>query len=463
MKPRKIDFLLKIAAIFILWAFVTNCSSDDDSSGKETIKDEVEPVINVDIESFDFGAVNVFEYSESKILTVNGNHLESAINLSIDENYEISFDGNTYGNTLQISADDANEDKTVYVRFAPANEASLSGVLTLESEGAETVSVSLIGLGVATIHNFSTFEEVHLAFGGSNSQSSEQTFSLMDDVFQIKTIKMYVKLECPSGGCDPWDVFAHVQVKDPASNEWYEMGRYITPYGVDNHQLERGFEIDVTDFKSLLSGTVELRAYIEVWGGNGWNLSVDFDYTTGTPEYAYSAISRIIQFNENSLEGVPYGVDHSAFDLTKTVQVPNNAESTHLRTVITGWGHATPMDGGGRPCAEWCFRTHDVLINNAPAFAHEMGPIGCASNPVNSQAGNWTPDRAGWCPGMAVPVRINMFGDPMAGSSFDFEYDFEDWTADGGSTSGQNGAYYAISTFVVVESNTPINKAAVVE
>ena len=35
-----------------------------------------------------------------------------------------------------------------------------------------------------------------------------------------------------------------------------------------------------------------------------------------------------------------------------------------------------------------------------------MGPIGCGSNPISNQGGNWAPDRAGWCPGMVVPVRI---------------------------------------------------------
>merc|ERR1711974_415029 len=118
-------------------------------------------------------------------------------------------------------------------------------------------------------------------------------------------------------------------------------------------------------------------------------------------------------------------------------------------------GHTTPNDSNGRPCAEWCYRTHDVKINGATMFQHDMGPIGCASNPINNQnPGNWTPDRAGWCPGMVVPPRINQFGSTMAGGSFSFEYDYEDWVSDlaGGV------AFYATSTFVVVKSSTPINK-----
>jgi hypothetical protein len=62
---------------------------------------------------------------------------------------------------------------------------------------------------------------------------------------------------------------------------------------------------------------------------------------------------------------------------------------------------------------------------------------------------------------MEVPVRVDNFTTTMAGSTFAFEYDYEDWTADGGSTSGTPGAFYATSTFVVVKSNTPIVKPTV--
>ena len=93
-----------------------------------------------------------------------------------------------------------------------------------------------------------------------------------------------------------------------------------------------------------------------------------------------------------------------------------------------------------------------------------MGPIGCATNPINNQApGNWMPNRAGWCPGMAVPVRIDDIGLSFNGNGFDFEYDFQNWSSDGGSTSGQTGAYYAISSYVVVKSSTEISSPAVID
>ena len=126
--------------------------------------------------------------------------------------------------------------------------------------------------------------------------------------------------------------------------------------------------------------------------------------------------------------------------------MPNNSESSHLRTIISGWGHATPNDADGRPCAEWCFRTHDIKINGNNTFQHYMGPIGCSSNPVSNQSpGYWQPDRAGWCPGMVVPVRTDELDSSLNSSTFSFEYDLEDLTSNG---NGGN-AFYAISTYVV--------------
>ena len=91
-------------------------------------------------------------------------------------------------------------------------------------------------------------------------------------------------------------------------------------------------------------------------------------------------------------------------------------------------------------------------------FQHNLSPIGCSSNPVNNQSpGNWQPDRAGWCPGMAVPVRTNNLGMNSSGSTLAYEYDFEDWVSDG---NGGN-AFYAISSYIVVKSNSEISPAII--
>lgn len=414
-----------------------------------------------------FGDVTAGTMSTSQTVQVRGVNLENAVTATVTGSFEISTDNINFSNTANYTTAINTTPENLYVRFSPAANdlGAQTGTVTLAATGVTDKTIDLTGTGAAVRHNYQTFDGQRIAFGGGFNQTETNTFNLHNDMSNIEQIMMYVELRCPTGGCNAWDVYANIKVKDDASGEFYEIGRYITPYGVDNSQLTRGFEIDVTDFKSLLQGSTELFARIETWGSDGWELSVEFDYVEGTPDYEYYAIADVITYDAWSTSGVPYGVaiDAATWDLTKTVSIPANAEATHLRTIISGWGHATPVDSDNRPCAEWCFRTHDVKINGANMFQHNMEPIGCASNPVQPQSGNWNPDRAGWCPGMAVPVRINQFGTSMSGSTFTFEYDYQDWTSDGGSTSGNNGAFYATSTFVVVKSSTPIVKPTVMD
>lgn len=415
------------------------------------------PLIQVNVSNINFAATEISNVSGSSSLVVDGNNLNSVVDIVVTEGFEVSSDGVSFSDTMQIPSETANDQTTVFVRFLPTAVGVLTGTLTVSNADADTVEVSLSGEGLPVIHNYTTFSNEPLAFGTGFSQSAVQTFTLHSDMSNIAQIKMFLQIDCPSTGCDDWDRYANIMVRDSDSGDWYEIGRYITPYWVGTQLLPRGLEFDVTDFKSLLTGTVELRIYIENWTAKADLVSIDFDYIEGTPDYEYYAVAEVMQYNANSLEGVPYGVTHN-FDLTRDVSIPANAESTHLRTVISGWGHATPNDSDGRPCAEWCFRTHDVKINGATMFQHNMGPIGCASNPINNQSpGNWIPDRAGWCPGMVVPPRLNLFSSNMAGSSFSFEYDYANWVSNG----GNGNAFYATSTFVVVKSSTPISKPVV--
>ncbi len=395
--------------------------------------------------------------SISEQIIVTGQNLTDVIDITITGPFKISLDALVYTSSLEIPSASANGNTTIHIQFTPQEIGNSSGVITLQSNDATNLEVAILGTGTPMVHSYTTFNQQALGFGGVFNQSNTQVFALHQDISNIAQIKMFLQIDCPTTGCDDWDRFANIKVKDDASDSWFEIGRYITPYWVGTQQLDRGLEFDVTDFKALLSGPTELRIYIENWTAKADLITLEFDYIEGTPDYPYYAVSEVLGFHANSIDGVPYGVNHSE-DLDKTIQIPNNAESAHLRTLISGWGHATPTDANGRPCAEWCYRTHAIKINGADTFQHYMGPIGCASNPVSNQSpGNWTPDRAGWCPGMVVPVRSNNLGTSFNGTSFTFEYDFEDWTSD-----GQGGnAYYATSAYVVVKSNTEISSPIV--
>jgi len=407
----------------------------------------------------DFGDVSAGALSHVQSIQLSGLNLTGKTYILAPSQYQISIDNNNFSQTIEFSANELNATQiTLYIRFVPEFEARgiISHILTFNSEGALQNSIMLSGTAIEPLrYSYSTFDKQRLAFGGGHKKSHSEVFDLPDDLSNVRLIKMYVKLDCPSVGCNAWDVFSNVKVKDDDSGKWFELGRYITPYGIDNSQLEHGFEIDVTDFKSLLQGPTELQVKTDTWGTDGWQVSVSFDYIEGQPDYQYYEVSHLLNFMSTATAGVPYGTLHR-FDLDKNVLISESVESVSLRTIISGWGHATPVDEDNRGCAEWCFRTHTIKINQQDTFAHELGAIGCAENPVSPQLGNWAPDRAGWCPGMAVPVRIDYIDNAISAKSFSFEYEFQDWMTDGGNTSGNPGAYYAISSYIVVKSNMPI-------
>ncbi len=455
---RRFTYLLIACAGCLLFS-TSSCKKDKTDSGLPP--NSTDPSITVvgSNTTVDYGIVFVGQ-SSTKNLQATGANLKGVMSVTASGGYSVSIDNNNFSSSLNLDSASVANGKVIYVKFTPTELGTKTGTVVFESNSVSAVTVNLTGTG-NILHNYTSFANENLAFGGGQSQSATHQYTFLPDVTNVSKITMYVKLRCPSGNCGDWDVYAHIQVKDPTSGDWYEMGRYITPYGVDNSATGRGFEFDVTDFKSLLQGTVDLRAFIEVWTADGWLLSVDFDFLEGAPDYKYSAISKVLQYNDNSLGGVIYGEDATAFDLTKTITVPSNAEATFLRTIITGWGEATPYDPDGRPCAEWCFRTHHIKINGTNTFTHQMNPLGCGSNPVHPQGGNWSPDRAGWCPGMAVPVRENQMATSMAGQTFSFEYSFEPWVNNLASPNPNPHAYNAISTYVVVKSNSPISKATV--
>ncbi len=449
MKIKKIKILsLLVLMSFFMSTTIISCSDDDSSTPPTTIGFS-QSIVN--FEQTEIGT------STQKEVKISGEFFTNEVSLITSGDFYLSVDNENFSEEVIISPEDLNNSITVQVKFKPSQLGEISNTISVTSADFDEKTINLIGEGLAGGETVQTFNSTRLAFGDGYSQTATQAFDLPTNPTLVSNIKMFVKLRCPEEGCDEWDVYANVRIKDDASGEFFEIARYITPYWNDNSQLPRGFEFDVTDFKSLLTGNTELQIKTECWNNLGYLISVEFDYEYAEPDYPYYAVERVMAYNNSSIDGVPYGVSHN-LDLDKSVTIPENAESTHLRTIISGWGHATPYDTGGRPCAEWCFRTHHINIDGTPTFEHDMGPLGCAQNPVSNQdPGNWEPDRAGWCPGMEVPTRIDNFNEDMAGNTFAYEYDYEDWTNNG----GNGDAYYATSTFVVVKSNTEIDKPIV--
>jgi hypothetical protein len=195
---------------------------------------------------------------------------------------------------------------------------------------------------------------------------------------------------CPSGGCDEWDRISGIEVKGH-NGQWYEIIRYITPYGVACN----GSAIDLTDFMSVLQGKITFRVYLGTLG-NGFLYSLNLNYTAGIPPNPYSSITELWKEtydfgNPADLQPVP----------NRNVQFPANTNKAKLKLVSTGHGWGSNNTGNA---AEFHDDTHHIWVNGVQTF-EQRNWSDCNPNPdgCQPQNGTWFYDRAGWCPGSIAP------------------------------------------------------------
>ena len=215
----------------------------------------------------------------------------------------------------------------------------------------------------------------------------------------FSNITLHLRLDCPTGGCDPWDRFGTIGiVTSPAVGDTpattIELARFMTPYGVGGR-----WSIDVTDMRPLLTGNVTLGAFIDTWvgpgtdGGAGWQVSTWFSMTPGRPAHPSVAVIPVW-----SLREVTYGDPQKPTSVDAppvNLDLPR-ATTYALRTFVTGHGQGNEDD-----CSEFCPRTQTVAVNGTP---HRLDGwrTDCATSGVRGQRGNYWYSRANWCPGSLV-------------------------------------------------------------
>ncbi|MCB0795392.1 MAG: T9SS type A sorting domain-containing protein, partial [Flavobacteriales bacterium] len=176
----------------------------------------------------------------------------------------------------------------------------------------------------------------------------------------------------------------------------YEIGRFITPYGIGLSLGNEGFRwtYDVTDYQHLLRDSVDFQA-----GNQQELISVTFEMIEGTPPRPVVNMQR------------PWGgmASRSYASLSDDTALPPVDVSTHpgatqwaLRTRLTGHGHNS--NNGQYPhCCEWKDNTHYLRVNGTQVDDwHIWQADRCAENPVYPQGGTWLGSREGWCPGDIV-------------------------------------------------------------
>jgi len=200
----------------------------------------------------------------------------------------------------------------------------------------------------------------------------------------------------------------------------YEIGRFITPYGIQLDLGEDGFTwiYDVTDYEPLLHGDVKLSA-----GNQQELIDLKFAMIKGTPTRNVVQIDRI--WGER--QSYKYGQLNSDEALAEqTMQLHADAKTAKVRTRLTGHGHATST-GEYPHCCEWWDNTHYLYVNGSIFDEwHIWLDNDCGLNPVYPQGGNWPGAREGWCPGDKVKehdVEISEFVSPGGEINLDYGID----------------------------------------
>ena len=100
------------------------------------------------------------------------------------------------------------------------------------------------------------FDATPIYFTGDDNWREVDATAAFPKEGSYERITLHLSLDCPSGGCDPWDRFGSLGVVtetsvDGMSDTVVEIARFITPYHVGG-----AWDIDVTDLRPLLSGEV---------------------------------------------------------------------------------------------------------------------------------------------------------------------------------------------------------------
>ncbi len=181
--------------------------------------------------------------------------------------------------------------------------------------------------------------------------------------------------------------------------EDYEIGRFITPYGINLDLGPQGFTwtYDVTDYAGMLKGNVDFSA-----GNQQELIDVKFLFITGQPPREIKKLDRLWG-GLNSWYYRDLAAD-AALSATK-VPVSDGATQFKVKTLFSGHGHNS--NTGEYPhCCEWKDNDHFLMINGQLAKEWKIFQYNeCALNPVYPQGGTWNGAREGWCPGDMVKYR----------------------------------------------------------
>jgi hypothetical protein len=343
-----------------------------------------------------------------------------------------------------------------------------------------------------------TFNEEHINFGAQNKRIVADTFTFPADNVSFSQILMHFTIGCPTGGCDPWDRYGDVKIIHPTGlmdstiavidtifdasgnivqidtlhnppfevTEAFEIFRFITPYGGSfNANWSWDWTTDVTDYRTLLANAVTLQVYIDTWVSPGWEVTITFEMTEGTPAVEAYQVVNLWNYGYLSYGNANNPIEDYLTPITLTADA--NAHLAKVRIFQTGHGF-----GFSDNAAEFSAKTHHLLVNGVADqdFPNFLWRDDCALNPLSPQAGTWQYNRAGWCPGDdATPFDADISYLFAPGIPFTLDYNMQpfinlcspnnpnctDADCAGGTCGGGGEPYYILSSQLIYYRATP--------
>jgi hypothetical protein len=218
--------------------------------------------------------------------------------------------------------------------------------------------------------------------------------------------------------CGHWDYEAMVNLcGDDTCATTQEVARWITPY---SRPGTRRWVIDMTPLLGLVAaGGTQYFNFGMVWNMNPSTWDLRFVLRNEGRGEA----SRTVEpaFTGNRAFNDAYNDEWMPLSFTP----PPGTTRVELVAIISGHG----QDTGN--CAEWCNHQHEFTVNGTDVHLREFpGQVvedRCAEavddGVIPGQGGNWTPGRAGWCPGLPVQPWVVDITDQVAiGTSNTLDY-----------------------------------------
>lgn len=303
-----------------------------------------------------------------------------------------------------------------YASWTPSDYGTYNMTATIVQSGGKSTSVS------NTFEVTNTFDNISVtAMNGDLKITPSEQYGYNEYVFPthvgaFNNITMQYDHNC-IGTCDPYDRVGYCRVKN-YRGEWVELYRYVTPFGGECED-----QLNVTDYTTVLQGLVEFELYFQTWNGDGYDPIAIFDYTKGAPEYKY------IDMNELWFGIFDFG------DYANQQPIPEidyhfapETEKANLKIITTGhnWSSGTNNAYNTGNAAEFLEATHNIIINDTKVYDQHLWQT-CNPNPAGCQpqAGTWTYNRSGWCPGSLGMVWDYSLNDYVASGHAKLFYEFD--------------------------------------